>query len=148
MFAQRGYRALLEPVGLALGSIGALVVVRLALSQLESWRDAVTREIAFVEPWRFFLVCLLLAAVGCAVTMVVGRISISGGFEWRRSLALGIVPFTLGLTAPALYGDWPLARDAGFFQGFRFEFVQDGYIVAAWFLVGVAVAAGFSRRTA
>jgi hypothetical protein len=122
------------------------VLVRIGFDRLDDWRNMVARDFEN-HWWRFFLAGLVLSSVGLVAGLAVLNRMVTRRFEWRRVLALGIVPFLLAMTFPLVFSNWPLSSMNSPLWDFRMSFTNPEALGAAWILVGLAFASGFGSRT-
>ena len=132
-------------VVLSLVSIGSVFSVRIAVDQMERYRQYSGSTFDFTsELWRWYLAMGIFAAVGLAYGVVLRRRISFRSFDWRRAIALGIVPLVLGLAWPSLALEWP---GSSLFRDIRLDFQDKMAAAAMWLLVGIAVASGFRHRS-
>lgn len=129
-----------------LESIVAVVLIRIGVASLESWRDLTSSDFEG-HWWRFFLAGFVLSMAGLVAGLAVLNRTVTRRFDWRQALAIGIVPFLLAITMPVVFWHWPLSSVNSPLWDFRMAFASREGLGAAWILVGLAVASGFRSRT-
>ncbi len=125
-------------------AVAAVLLFYWANDWIESFRNdlTLTADVG-ATIWRWFVAAGLAALAGWLIGVGLREKPPQLPFNWRRALAVGLIPLLLALTLPAFYWNWPLLGSTGPVWSFRVVFTDAGYAGSMWMLVGLAIAGGF-----